>query len=115
MSKLSPADIDANREAIKDPNQTSVTLNTGFSRGGQNITDITIFKPKANAMRGLSVTSILQGDVDSLIRLIPRISSPTMTEADVSSLDLNDLVQLQAGVISFLDQSQTQDANSQTA
>ncbi|GEM_PF-114351 len=115
MTKLTEEQIEANRAAIQDPNQTLITLGAGFARGSQTITEVILYKPKGQTLRGLSITSVLQGDVDALIKLVPRISFPSLTEADVGNLDLQDLVKLQMGIVTFLDATQMPALSSPTA
>tara|TARA_R110002167_G_scaffold98718_11_gene259435 strand:+ start:8550 stop:8909 length:360 start_codon:yes stop_codon:yes gene_type:complete len=80
----------------------SVALDTPIKRGGQAITRVTLRKPNAGELRGLSLTEILQLDVSSLQRLLPRISDPVLTEHDVAQLDPADLVQLGGVAVGFL-------------
>lgn len=80
----------------------TVALDTPIKRGGQEITRITLRKPSAGELRGLSLTEVLQLDVGSLQRLLPRISDPVLTEHDVAQLDPADLVQLGGVAVGFL-------------
>lgn len=80
---------------------TEITLNTPIKRGDSEIKTITLRKPKSGELRGLSLAELLQLDVNSLHKLLPRISTPTLTEADVSALEPDDLVQLGGGIAGF--------------
>lgn len=99
---LSPEDIAANVEAIKDPNIADVTFEQGFTRGTQTITQIQLIKPRAAQLRGISLTELLNGDVNTLLKTIPRISNPPMTEQEVGSLEFDDITKLQMAVLGFL-------------
>lgn len=79
-----------------------VELDTPITRKSGDITDITLRKPKAGELRGLNLTDILQMDVNALGKLLPRISQPMLTEAEVQNLDPADLVQLGGEVAGFL-------------
>lgn len=79
----------------------TVTLETPFKRGDNTITEVALRKPKAGELRGLSLQSVLELDVISLQKLLPRISTPTLTEADVANLDVVDLTALGTEVVGF--------------
>lgn len=83
-----------------DPN--TVTLDTPIVRGAQTITKITLRKPKAGELRGTSLNSLVNLDIDSLGKVLPRISSPMLTEFDVREMDPADLVQLGVAFADFL-------------
>nr|WP_289883486.1 phage tail assembly protein [Xanthomonas arboricola]MDN0204411.1 phage tail assembly protein [Xanthomonas arboricola pv. corylina]MDN0217475.1 phage tail assembly protein [Xanthomonas arboricola pv. corylina] len=61
-------------------------------RGEQTITDLKVRKPGAGELRGLKLAELLQMDVTALATLLPRISSPTLTTADVNAMDPADLL-----------------------
>lgn len=80
----------------------TVTLDTPIKRGETTITEINVRKPQSGELRGLNLNDILQMDVNALTKLLPRITSPALTEAEASALDPADLVQLGHEVGSFL-------------
>lgn len=86
-------------QTITQPN--TVTLETAFKHGDNTITEVSLRKPKAGELRGLSLQSVLELDVISLQKLLPRISTPTLTEADVANLDVVDLTALGTEVVGF--------------
>lgn len=79
-------------EAQEDPN--SYTLDEPIVRGSQTITKVTLRRPKSGELRGVTLSDLVNLDVAALSRVLPRISSPTLTEQDVANLDPADLVQL---------------------
>lgn len=79
-----------------------ITLDTPIQRGDQTITAITLRKPASGELRGVSLTDLLQLDVNALQKVLPRISSPTLTEQDIGRMDPADLVQLGSKVTGFL-------------
>lgn len=87
--------------------QDRITLDYPISRGDSQIDCLELRRPGAGELRGLNLTDILQMDVSSLHRLLPRISSPALTEAEVSKLDPADLLQCASMVASFLLTRQT--------
>jgi len=82
-------------------NQT-VTLDTPITRGEQVITAIDLRKPDAGSLRGVSLSDLLQMDVNALIAVLPRISTPTLTAPEVNRMDPADLLQLGSVVAGFL-------------
>ncbi|MFP4833082.1 phage tail assembly protein [Paraburkholderia sp. BR10879] len=85
------------------PKANTVTLDYPIERnGGQSIGEITLRKPAAGELRGTSLNALVNLDVDALGKVLPRISSPTLTEFDVQQLDPADLVQLGVVFAGFL-------------
>jgi hypothetical protein len=80
----------------------TIPLDTPIKRGEQNITEITLRKPAAGELRGTSLSALLQMDVDALTAVVPRISTPTLTQADVRAMDPADLVQIGGTLAGFL-------------
>jgi len=87
----------------------SVMLDEPIKRGAQTIDVITLRKPKSGELRGLSLQEILQLDFNSLQKLLPRISTPTLTEQDVANMDPADLTQLGAELVDFFVPKQRKD------
>lgn len=80
----------------------TLTLNTPITSGEQTISAVTLRKPSVSAMRGIATFELLRMDTDTLIRLLPRISEPTLTTAHLNQMDCADLVRLGATVSGFL-------------
>ncbi|WP_372450166.1 phage tail assembly protein [Paraburkholderia aspalathi] len=85
---------------VDDPN--SYTLDTPVVRGNQTIERVTLRRPKSGELRGVSLSDLVSLDVSALSRVLPRISSPTLTEQDVANIDPADLVQLGGIFAGFL-------------
>ncbi|QJT82045.1 phage tail assembly protein [Kosakonia sp. MUSA4] len=79
-----------------------VTLETPIKRGEQLINAVTLMKPNAGSLRGLSLAAVANAEVDTLIKVLPRITSPSLTEQEVAALDLADMVALAGKVVGFL-------------
>jgi hypothetical protein len=79
-------------EVKKDPNTHE--LDTPLVRGKQSITHVTLRKPTSGELRGTSLSDLENLDVAALQKVLPRISSPTLTDTDVARMDPADLVQL---------------------
>lgn len=79
-----------------------VVLDQPIVRGATTIAQIALRKPNAGALRGITLSDLLQMDVNAIVRVIPRISIPTLTEAEVRAMDPADLVDAGGVVASFL-------------
>lgn len=79
-----------------------VTLDTPIQRGEQTITAVQLRRPQAGELRGIDLAALLNKlDYGALEMLLPRISTPTLTKADVASLDPADLTALGSEVVLF--------------
>lgn len=87
-------------EDVRDPN--TFTLDAPIQRGDQTIDKVKLRKPNVEALRGLQLATLAQMDVDQLTRLLPRISSPTLTEHDVAQMEASDLLKAGGIVLGFL-------------
>ncbi|KAF1072691.1 MAG: hypothetical protein GAK45_00126 [Pseudomonas citronellolis] len=87
-----------------------VDLDTPISRGESPITQLTLNKPQAGALRGLHLVDLLQMDVASIMKLLPRITSPTITDAEANNMDPADLMACGAIISGFLLQKQAKAA-----
>ncbi|WP_322528546.1 phage tail assembly protein [Salinicola sp. LHM] len=83
-------------------NETVVTLDYPIQRGSKQVTEITVRKPKSGALRGVSLTDLLQQDVTVLTKVLPRITEPSLSEAELRNIDPADLFQLGGAVTGFL-------------
>lgn len=81
--------------------RATITLDTPIARGEQTITAVSLRKPDSGELRGVKLVELLQMDVASLQLVLPRISQPTLTSADVARLDPVDLLQLGIEVSGF--------------
>ncbi|AGE26920.1 phage tail assembly protein [Pseudomonas poae] len=79
-----------------------VVLDTPIRRGASTIDAITLRKPNSGELRGVSLSELLQMDVNSLVKVVPRICSPTLTAVEITSMDPADLFAIGAKVSGFL-------------
>jgi hypothetical protein len=79
-----------------------VELDTPLQRGKQTIDAITVRKPLAGALRGVALIDVMNLDVQALTKVLPRITDPALTEAEIRNMDPADLVQLGSEVAGFL-------------
>ena len=83
-------------------NPNVVTLDTPLMRGEQKIEQVTLTKPNAGTLRGVSLASLANSDVDALIKVLPRMTYPVLTEREIIRLDASDLISLAGKVVGFL-------------
>ncbi len=91
-----------NLEVITEDDKLSTTLQEPIKRGKTTIDKVKLRVPKSGELRNLALADLLQMEVNALKVLLPRISSPTLTEQEITQLHPADLVQLGGKVISFL-------------
>jgi len=79
--------------------KTAVLVDPIEVEGGNTITEVTLRKPFAGEMRGLSFSNIMELDMDSMVTLLPRISD--LTERQMINLDPVNMPPLFTTVASF--------------
>ena len=82
-----------------------VVLDTPILRGKTSLKHVDLRKPLAGELRGIQLAELVQLDVASLIKLLPRISP--LTAPEVAALDPADLMAIGTKVVGFLLQKQT--------
>lgn len=80
----------------------TITLDTPIKRGEQTIETITLRKPSAGELRGTQLHDLAMMDVGALSKVIPRISDPILTPAEIHGMDPADFMQCAAEVAGFL-------------
>ncbi|BBE76146.1 MULTISPECIES: phage tail assembly protein [Phytobacter] len=85
-----------------------VTLDKPVVRGEQIIDQVTLMKPTAGTLRGVSLAAVANAEVDALIKVLPRMTAPMLTEQELAALELPDLVALAGKVVGFLSPSSAQ-------
>ena len=84
------------------PDIRTVTLDTPVQRGETTVDRLQLRKPRSGELRGLSLVDLGQLKVDALTKLIPRISIPNLSEAEVGNMEPADLLACGAEIGSFL-------------
>ena len=64
--------------------------------------EVTLRKPVSGELRGVSLMELANMDVLALRKVLPRISSPSLTDVEVGRMDPADLMQCGVAVASFL-------------
>ncbi|TCL03724.1 phage tail assembly protein [Sodalis ligni] len=91
----------------------TLTLTSPVQRGETSITDITIIKPNAGTLRGVRLADLANSDVDALLTVLPRITSPQLTRHECTLLELPDMVALAGKIIGFLSPTSDETASPQ--
>ncbi|MES2042584.1 MAG: phage tail assembly protein [Pseudomonadota bacterium] len=84
------------------PEPNTHILDTPIDRGETKIERLMLRKPKSGECRGLNLSDLGTGKVDALIKILPRIATPTITEQEAANLELCDLTELASIVVDFL-------------
>ena len=93
-----------NETAVADTenvNPNVVIFDTPLMRG-EKVEQVTLTKPNAGTLRGVSLASLANSDVDALIKVLPRMTYPALTEHELARLDASDLISLAGKVVGFL-------------
>ncbi|NML31776.1 phage tail assembly protein [Paraburkholderia sp. G-4-1-8] len=89
-----------NGAAVQKPDNT-VELDEPIRRGNTEILEVVLRKPSAGELRGMRLDDLLSGDVNALLLVLPRISTPTLTRPEVEGLDIADLAKFGEVIIPF--------------
>lgn len=91
-----------NSQAIPEAENNTVVLDTPISRGKNTVDTITLRKPQAGELRGVNLVELLNMDVASLIKILPRISTPSITSPEAAAMDPADLLECGSKIAGFL-------------
>ncbi|HDL8538364.1 TPA: phage tail assembly protein [Yersinia enterocolitica] len=82
----------------------TVVLQTPIKRGKSVIKEVSLTGAlkQAGSLRGLKMYDIITTDVNALIKLLPRVTSPALTEIELVTMDTWDFAQLSQEVATFL-------------
>lgn len=80
----------------------TITLETPIKREGGDIKALELRKPNAGELRGQNLMDLIQMDVNTLAKVLPRISTPSITEQEVNKMDTADLAACGIKVAGFL-------------
>lgn len=88
-------------EKMTNAGVSNISLDAPITRDEQVTSVVQLRRPSAGELRGIKLTDLLQMDVGTLSTLLPHISSPALTAADVAKLDPADLVSITTEVGGF--------------
>lgn len=86
-----------NARKMSDP----IPLSEPIVRGETKITEITLRKPKAGELRGLSVQDLMTARVTAVLDVLPRIAMPPITQPEADNLEAEDLAACSGAIIDF--------------
>lgn len=89
-------------EALPPVDDNTVTLDSPIKRGKTTIDTITLRKPASGELRGVQLVELLNMDVATLIKILPRISSPGITAPEAAGMDPADLLACGSKISGFL-------------
>lgn len=79
----------------------SVTLAEPIQRGQTVIASLTLRKPRAGELRGLNMQDVITSDVTAILKLIPRISNPPLTQDETENLEADDFTEITGAIRGF--------------
>lgn len=80
----------------------NVILDQPITRGETKIESLQIRKPGPGELRGLTLQDVASIKFDTMIKLLPRVTTPSITEQEVATMDLSDFTACAAEVAGFL-------------
>lgn len=93
-----------------DADSNTVTLGYALMRGEQEIKTISFRKPVTGDLRGLTVTQLLNTDVDQMSAFLPRITTPSIMASEIEKLPVSDFLNLSMKALGFFTESPSQTA-----
>lgn len=83
-------------------NEKAIVLDTPIARGKEEITSVIVRKPQAGALRGTRLQALMDMDVNAMMTVLPRVTTPSLTAQEINEMDPADLVSLSVEVVTFL-------------
>lgn len=87
--------------AAPSPAREVIKLQHPIQREGGAIPTLELRKPKAGELRGLNIQSLMVGDVNTVITLLPRIAMPIITAHEAAQLEAEDLSEVAGAIMLF--------------
>ncbi|QBR32946.1 MULTISPECIES: phage tail assembly protein [Pseudomonas] len=89
-------------ETLPAVDDNTVLLDTPILRGKNQIDSLTLRKPQSGELRGVHLVDLLNLDVGALLKVLPRITSPSITAPEAAGMDPADLLACGNKVAHFL-------------
>ncbi|KRI03930.1 MULTISPECIES: phage tail assembly protein [Acinetobacter calcoaceticus/baumannii complex] len=93
--------------ATINPDIQTVDLEKPLMMGNLEIPSLEIRKPNVQALQGVKIADLLQGDVTSICTVLPRICTPELTKSQINQLEPADLAQIGGAIMLFLQPKST--------
>lgn len=101
-TEMDNTEITKEQETILKQDNNTVTLEKPITRGNTTITEVNVLRPKnSQAFAGVSITDLVNMDVNALQRVLPRVTEPKLTNHEVKELDPADTFALGVQVAGF--------------
>ena len=91
---------------LSDP----IDLIEPVKRGDHVINSVRIRKPRSGELRGLSMNGIMTSDIDTHLKLLPRVTMEPLLAHEVDDLCPSDLLALMGGIINFFMTAEQKDS-----
>lgn len=82
--------------------EKAIELDTPVLRGKQEITAVVVRKPQSGALRGTRLQALMDMDVNAMMTVLPRVTTPALTPQEINEMDPADLLSLSVEVVTFL-------------
>lgn len=80
----------------------TVLLDQPVKRGETEIKAVTLRKPRAGELRGISISDLFNMETSALLKVIPRITTPSLLDHEAEQLEVSDLAKIGIRVAAFL-------------
>ena len=97
-------------DKAQNPAEVVIELDTPIKRGETTHDTVTLRKPMSGELRGVTLVDLVQMDVLALRKVLPRISTPSLTDAEIGTMDPADLLACGVAVSGFLLQKSAKEA-----
>jgi hypothetical protein len=92
---------EASAPVAAQPKTEKLRLSAPIMRGEQAITELTLRKPKAGELRGLSMQELMNARVSSTLDILPRITMPPITQEEADNMEVEDVANASGIIIGF--------------
>ncbi len=80
----------------------TINLSGELQVGGKPLTEVNLRAPKSGELRGLSLLELGRISTDEVLKLIPRITMPPLTDEQASELSASELMEIGMEISNFL-------------
>ena len=80
----------------------TITLNKPIKRGEKEIGEIDLREPSAGELRGVSLGELSQLNTDAVLKLLPRLTLPAITENEADDMPVSDLMKFASAIYDML-------------
>lgn len=77
----------------------TITLKKPLTIDSKEIAKIEVRSPGAGELRGLSLAALAELEVDTILKLMPRVTKPSISEDDAEDFSLPDLLAIGGALI----------------